>query len=709
MVDFRKLLLAFAAVALLVVFMAPANAQTFSCSATSNPVQVRAEGLTELVGDIVVNCTGGTPTAAGTPVPQTNFVVGLNTNITSRLFSTSSSVSGIDALLLIDEPQPAAPNPANATINVPFPGHPVSQSAPCLGNTSGPLSTPANCNVIAGAGLNSAPVYIGNSNIYIAKQQDTSHVTWLGVPIDPPGTIGSLVLRFTNIRANANLLGVSSTLTSTTIYANISDNGSVTFQINNAQVPVATIIPGLISSATGASSLAQCTSLNVGIPTSKPNFFSTTSSSGCAEFAVKLTEGFAASFKTRIAVANYLNGGTIGLNGPAASGLENVPGYNYNTESGFTPSVAGTFNTTPGGIGNLGVADTATRFLIKLNNVGAGTQLVFPIAVPLVVGSSSPGAPPTANAGVPNNGGAWTGGFLRLVAGSPDVNGNFGVGASNGYVSQSGALNFTCYDSAVFGTKDPFALGSDTQGANGNPWNQGIAITATGGVAEAVYEVVNADPFSVENANIPVGVAYTSNTSQNLPATGQVTATATFAPLSTVGTADPVAPVPRFAATQPAVNVFNITTCSCNLLFPFVTNQAGYDTGMAIANTSQDPFGTSTQSGTVTLNYYGATTGGGAAPAAQTSQSVTAGTELAFTLSGGGNLGITAAAGFQGYIIAQAKFQYCHGFAFITDGIGTPNAIAEGYLAIQLDTPFALGTIGATPGRTGNFGEDNAH
>src|SRR4029077_16612827 len=103
MVDFRKLLLAFAAVALLVVLVAPASAQpSFTCNATSNTVNVRSEGLAELVGDIVLSCTGGLPTALGSNVPQTNFVIGLNTNITSRLFGSGTG-SGIDALLLIDE------------------------------------------------------------------------------------------------------------------------------------------------------------------------------------------------------------------------------------------------------------------------------------------------------------------------------------------------------------------------------------------------------------------------------------------------------------------------------------------------------------------------------------------------------------------------------------------------------------------------------
>ena len=82
-----------------------------------------------------------------------------------------------------------------------------------------------------------------------------------------------------------------------------------------------------------------------------------------------------------------------------------------------------------------------------------------------------------------------------------------------------------------------------------------------------------------------------------------------------------------------------------------------------------------------------------------------AGNELVFTLSGGGNLGIAATPGFQGYIIATANFQFCHAFAFISDA--GAQRLAEGYLAIQLDEPFNLGLVPLT--RTGQLGENQAH
>ena len=81
------------------------------------------------------------------------------------------------------------------------------------------------------------------------------------------------------------------------------------------------------------------------------------------------------------------------------------------------------------------------------------------------------------------------------------------------------------------------------------------------------------------------------------------------------------------------------------------------------------------------------------------SSNVPGGSENIFTLSNGGNFGIAATPGFQGYIIAISNFQYCHAFAFISD-VGAQR-LAEGYVAIQLDVPGL--------NRTGIVGENEGH
>jgi len=135
-------------------------------------------------------------------------------------------------------------------------------------------------------------------------------------------------------------------------------------------------------------------------------------------------------------------------------------------------------------------------------------------------------------------------------------------------------------------------------------------------------------------------------------------------------------PIPRFADTSTAGNYFTIVPCCTNLLFPYVTNQAGFDTGLAISATACDPFGTTPQSGTCTLNWYGA-----AFPATPT-PAVDSGTVYTTLVASPLN---NVTGGFSGYTIAVCRFQYAHGFAFISD-VGARN-LAMGYLALIIPDP----------------------
>lgn len=102
------------------------------------------------------------------------------------------------------------------------------------------------------------------------------------------------------------------------------------------------------------------------------------------------------------------------------------------------------------------------------------------------------------------------------------------------------------------------------------------------------------------------------------------------------------------------------------LLFPFVSNTAGFDTGIAVSNTGLDSTGTVGQAGTCTIYYFG-TAPGGTAP--QTTNAVIPpGGQLTFVVSSGGGLGIAGRPGFQGYIEIVCDFPFAHGFALTTDG-----------------------------------------
>ena len=124
---------------------------------------------------------------------------------------------------------------------------------------------------------------------------------------------------------------------------------------------------------------------------------------------------------------------------------------------------------------------------------------------------------------------------------------------------------------------------------------------------------------------------------------------------------------PRFVA-GPTNMVVAINACATTLLFPFVLTQSGFDTGIAISNTSSE-------SGSCTINYHGA---GGPDP--HESSLVAGGGQLVFTLSS--TLG--DAAGFRGYLVAVCDFRKAYGFALILDGFGEiDSTLAVGYLAVR--------------------------
>jgi hypothetical protein len=252
--------------------------------------------------------------------------------------------------------------------------------------------------------------------------------------------------------------------------------------------------------------------------------------------------------------------------------------------------------------------------------------------------------------------------------------------------------------SAVVGTSSADAAGGFISMA---------AVTLSGGSGTAVWEVMEADPVSVETILLPVALAFTANTGSNLPGLGTATVNLSFAPLSTVTTASASAPIPRFADTSTSRTLAVINACTTNILFPYVTAREGFDTGLVISNTSVETgtswdSNTAPQSGTCQIFYYGDTTGGGAAPASQTSAVVQAGKLLIWTLFAGGvtDTTIKPTPGFQGYIIATCAFQYAHGFAFLSD-LGA-NRLAHGYLALILDNALA-------PARTGFTSEILSH
>ncbi len=108
-----------------------------------------------------------------------------------------------------------------------------------------------------------------------------------------------------------------------------------------------------------------------------------------------------------------------------------------------------------------------------------------------------------------------------------------------------------------------------------------------------------------------------------------------------------------------------------NLLFPFLSNQAGFDTLFTISNTGADPFGTAATGGSCVVTFYS----GGVGTPIIIPGSVLPGQTATFLLS-------VIHPGFQGYAIAHCEIAFAHGIARVSD-LGARN-LAASYPALVL-------------------------
>jgi hypothetical protein len=637
MADFRRL---FTALALVALFVGLACAQvnspsSMSCTTTSTVTPtVRAEGFTELVGDIVLNCSGGNALANGTAIPQANITVFLNTQVTSRVMNASSN-NASEALLLIDEP-------GASILGVGGYGPTVPQTV-CPYPLGGFSSTGASCveyvgySTVAGApAAGGVPVQTYNGttptapgwNVFQGVVSGNS-VTFYGVPILPPVTNGSRVFRITNIRANAN--GISGGgPTPGSITGSVSISPSNAFTINQPLNTLAFVQQGLTSSLRSTSNgsystpgLAQCNTNNGA---------GSNSGNGVGIALLQFTENFPTAFKTRSAL---VNGNTLPLS--AFTG-QNIPGQVYNSESGFTVS-------TITGSGTIaGVADWGTRLKAVFTNIPSGVSI-------LVSTTNLSNITTTAT-------------------------------TTNGSPTATMLVSETAADANGF---LPAATATVTYTSGGAAYAP--ATNLGGGTWMAVWEVTQNNYTTNQSLNFGVYVQYSGGAGSGTPTPGAMSVAMSLAPNPTNGAFSATSAtnpasvniVPRFADTSSAKTLANINICQTVLLFPYVTTAVGFDTGLAISNTTQDPMNDTVQTGSCTLSWYQAGTAG-TNPAATTTPAIPGGTSYTTLASATTNAGQN----FTGYMFAVCNFEWAHGYAAITD-VG-----ARGIFASYL--PLVVGT-----------------
>jgi hypothetical protein len=717
MADFRKLLYALPAVALVACFTGSASAQSLNCiTATSNYETVRMEGWTELVGDIVLACTNTniayTGSAPGTPIQPADIAVQLPTNVTSKILNPGASQQVSEATLMIDDLK----NPATG---VNFNRLLCSNSD--IGGVLGTCAVTSNGNADnTYNGSNSHPnMFVGRPGTYTPNT-----IVFSAVPLDPPATGLTRYIRITNIRANATTFAVGSTIT-----ALISFQNTTAVLTNNITVNVGYVQKGLGPTVvTADNSYLQCeyplnpedkegSTENHGFCTTGSGSY-TVSGASCSggpakQLAINVSENIQTGFKPRN--QSEMNANSFGGTGlvyndssfpslnPGDIAQDSVQSHPF-TEGGFSENQAGSggcFTSSPNNIscnqttggaipyfltlgttypngalgGGAGTADWGTRLQLTVTSIPSGTVVSFPTVVFLNFGGVTTGVMVMTNTTTPNGKGPYTP--------TPAVSGLAGLQAGvHVKVPEGGTVSVPYFDLT-------------------GPGPQSIT-----------YEVLYASSGAIETATIYPIVYYPAKTLptsivNNLPQanTFATVTAATYAPYySATGDQYSVPPgqvdgTPRFTQSSypgSPYNLFSLSRCTCSLLFPWVVSDGSYTTGIVVANTSKDPTNgltppvigyTAVQSqGTVQLYLFGTIAG-------KTAQTLTT---IAATYPGTDTLALPGSyatfivnTGFDGYAITQANFQYCHGLAFLFNGNGSVPPVS--YLGLVMDEGSQLG------------------
>ena len=110
---------------------------------------------------------------------------------------------------------------------------------------------------------------------------------------------------------------------------------------------------------------------------------------------------------------------------------------------------------------------------------------------------------------------------------------------------------------------------------------------------EVSWEVLETDVNSGESVAFVVVIAY----GNNQPAASTISTSGGFGPQSSAVTATAGDAIPRFLGLTGPTPMVALNVCRTTLLFQFLTNQAGFDTCIAVSNTSRDTLSTAPQTG----------------------------------------------------------------------------------------------------------------
>jgi hypothetical protein len=383
--------------------------------------------------------------------------------------------------------------------------------------------------------------------------------------------------------------------------------------------------------------------------------------------------------------------GTVVISIPAQAGGAGVGSF---TLTGVLIALSGTGKTSVAA--NVSVSPGNNVLITAGQNVATVVTSVLPgLANPRLTTGTSPGT-------ILTGGTVVAGGFsvaipeayIDLYRAQPDFNG----GASTNGVSL--VLTFAGIPTGV-----------SISGCSASVTGAGAvsaSATTLSSTSNSILLQITTTPSTTSVDTVTFACTTWGQGTATLPYTaGNVTVTATLAPTGTAFCAGAVCTgatngqIPRYTDNRlpsPPLTVINIIPSTTNVLIPFVSIGAGFDTGFAFANTTNDPYGVAnggarSQSGNVTVyffpvtgNPFCATTLGAATLPASGGTGAVNCTTLPLNIGQGDSTGNIAAGSswivlgsqifsnitpppptFNGYAFAITNFTNAHVTAFVAD------------------------------------------
>ena len=477
-----------------------------ACSAIAVPTVVRVQGKTERIGDIILNCTGGTPTVSLQAVPTANFTVQTSQPgpgvTTKELGVNLPAVNGgypyVESLLAIDDPTPVEgcaehdPLYGRGSDDASVPAAPASPAPNAC-----PASNTGTCvnhgNGVGGGAVGNSYGAAGNYNIFQGYVTTDGVTHFDGVPIDAPGTNFQMSIRITNIEIDAtNLAGYVDVTTSS-----LDQNQAVTASVGiTGTTQLGYMLLSGLAVALPANGIYSGPVVESTSPVCNPN--------GALYIDVK--EGHAAAFKRRDNNVYTVAAGSTTATTPTA---QDNWGGTYFTESWLLQSCVNRDQLYWHECNHSWPGHARYSHSGYLHE-HTGEHKLYPPTVAYLYGGNTSNVPP------------WIFGSAAAYAGPPSGAAVLVTTAADG----SDAFNpVSPTVSSVSLTNVP------NQGAGGIGGMAAITVTGVTTVTE-VYEVLWSDPGANETLHIPAAVAYVAGVPTYLNPPMPLTAVASLAPIS---------------------------------------------------------------------------------------------------------------------------------------------------------------------------------